>query len=296
MGLLDNFKQKQAERDEKYQQKKAEIRVKREERISKVQARQSDIRADYQTQKSNLNAENSERMTAIKTDRDLTLQKIHNAKPQTNWSAIKQDHNERMSKLKTERDERKSKEQAAKDLVLQTRGKELGYVKINYVGGYDNQKRYSAKLCFYEKQIIYSYLGQPVKDLIIDASDVGSIEVGGQQQTNSRISVTRMATLGVFSLAAPKRSTVKDTSVVIGLKDGRQVFFHTKDLSEFEVHSKLANAISHYHRLQAAQQQPESNPQPIDSANQILKYAELKKRGVITEDEFQAKKKQLLGL
>jgi hypothetical protein len=251
MGLLDNFKQKQAERDEKYKQRKAEIAAKKDER---------------------------------------------NAKSQAKWAELKSDHNERMAGIKAERDERKSKEQAAKDLILQTRGKELGYVKINYVGGYDDQKRYNAKLCFYEKQIIYSSFGQPVKGLIIDASDVGSIEVGGQQQTNSRISVTRMATLGVFSLAAPKRNTTKDTSVVIGLKDGRQVFFHTKDLTEFEVHSKLANAISHYHRLQAGQQQPVSNPQPTDSANQILKYAELKKRGVITEEEFQAKKKQLLGL
>ncbi len=296
MGLLDNFKQKQAERDEKYRQRKAAIDAKRDERIANYKSQQAQISSDRAVRKSEIKAEYDEHKAEIKDSREQTLQNIQDNKPQNGWSTIKADHNERMAKLKAERDEKKSKEQAQKDLILQTRGKELGYVKISYIGGYDDQKRYSAKLCFYEKQIIYSYLGDPVKGLVIDASNVGSIEITGQQQTNSRLSVTRMAALGVFSLAAPKRTTVKDTSVIIGLKDGRQVFFHTKDLTEFEVHTKLANAISHYHRLQAGQQQPESKTLPTDSASQILKYAELMKRGVITEEEFQAKKKQLLGL
>jgi len=34
----------------------------------------------------------------------------------------------------------------------------------------------------------------------------------------------------------------------------------------------------------------------ISSADELLKYSELKNQGIITEEEFQAKKKQLLGL
>jgi hypothetical protein len=196
-----------------------------------------------------------------------------------------------------ERQEHKAETQAAKDTLEATRGKELGHVSISYVGGFDNDRRYNAKLRLYEKQVEYSQLGKPVKGLVIPATDIVSLEVTGQQQTNSRLSVTRMATLGVFSLAAPKRTKVKDATVIIGLKDGREVMFHTTKLTEFEVHSKLANAISHYKSLQVAQtnqQQPQTPP--TDSAQEILKYATLHKKGAITAEEYQAKKRQLLGL
>jgi phage terminase small subunit len=205
--------------------------------------------------------------------------------PVSGWVIFKQKNHENVEKREAEA-----------NAIKRARGNELGYVKIGYVGGFDNQKRTSAKLIFYEHRIEYSLYGQIQKDLVIDGNDVIGIEIGGQQQTNSRISVTRMATLGVFSLAAPKRSTVKYAAVVISLKDGRQIYFQTQYLTEFEVHSKLANAISYYSQQQAKGQQ-DNNAQGInDAATEIMKYATLRKRGVITEDEFQAKKKQLLGL
>lgn len=194
----------------------------------------------------------------------------------------------RHDKAKEKRDEAKGK----RDETAKLRGDEIGHVSIGYVGGYDNQKRYSAKLCFYENQIEYSQFGKLVKDLVIKSSDVIGIEVTGQQQTNSRLSVTRMATLGVFSLAAPKRTTIKEASVIISLKDGKQVFFHTKTLSESEVHQKLANAISYYHSLQSSRT---GQPQIYSMADEIEKLAKLKENGVITQAEFDKKKAELLN-
>jgi len=194
-------------------------------------------------------------------------------------------------------EKRRAKNKAYLAKLAQARGRELGHVSITYMGGFNNKKRSNGKLFVYENLVIFSQIGVP--HLVINASDITGIEVGGQQQTNSRISITRMATLGVFSLAAPKRTKIKDTTVILSLKDGQQVFFHTKMFTEFEVHGKLANAISYYHRLQlakASQQQAVSQAPPTDNAREIMKYAILRKRGVITEEEFQTKKKQLLGL
>jgi len=220
-----------------------------------------------------------------------------NAKHPNRFADFKAKQDERQARLKTERQEHKAESQATKDALEAARGKELGHVSISYVGGYDNDRRFNAKLRLYEKQIEYSQLGKPVKGLVIPATDIVSLEVTGQQQTNSRLSVTRMATLGVFSLAAPKRTKVKDASVIIGLKDGREVMFHTTNYTEFEVHSKLANAISHYKSLQVAQtNQQQVQVPPTDNAQEILKYAALYKRGAITEAEYQAKKRHLLGL
>jgi len=196
MGLFDKLK-KSPEQEAKYQVRLAEIRAKRGERLDNIQIK----RAENQTKQ-------QERLV-----------NIHN-KPVEGEQVTQTDQPEHLSAFKAFRDERKAEKTALAD----TRGKELGYVTISYIGGYDDQKRFNAKLRFYEKQIEYSQLSKPVKGLVINASDVKSIKIGGQQQTTSRLSVTRMATLGVFSLAAPKRTKIKDTSVTIGLKEGDRYY------------------------------------------------------------------------
>jgi membrane protease subunit (stomatin/prohibitin family) len=46
----------------------------------------------------------------------------------------------------------------------------------------------------------------------------------------------------------------------------------------------------------APQQAPAAAPPELDDAAQIQKYAELKEQGLITQEEFEAKKKQILGI
>jgi hypothetical protein len=46
----------------------------------------------------------------------------------------------------------------------------------------------------------------------------------------------------------------------------------------------------------AAPQQEPAPPAELDDAAQIQKYAALKGQGLITEEEFEAKKKQILGI
>jgi len=147
--------------------------------------------------------------------------------------------------------EKKADKIAEKSAKSDARGKLICSVRLDYIGGYESLSRINwMKVEFYERQIIAGG-----DFIIINAPDVASIEVGGNAQTLSRITVTRMLTLGVFSLAVPKRTTKKDTSLTIGLKDGQQVFFHTTFMTEFELHSKLMSAISHYSRLYTQSQQ-----------------------------------------
>ena len=300
MGLFDKLK-KSPEQEAKYQARLAEIKAKREGRLSNVHTKQAENHANQVKNRGEIQTEYKERLDIIHAERDERLstiraERVQNQVNRAEHNQIIQPNQQKSpSKYQIERDERK----ATKAALANTRGKELGYVAVSYIGGYDGQRRFNAKLRFYENQVEYSSMGKPVKDLVIPASEVASIEVGGQQQTNSRISVTRMATLGVFSLAAPKRTKIKDTSVTIGLKDGRQVFFHTKMYTEFEVHTKLANAISYYHQLQVKQDNQQATVNTTgttDNAAEIMKYATLLKRGVITQEEYQAKKRQLLGL
>lgn len=289
------------EAEAKYQARLAEIRAKREERLSRIHGdplevkkhlddNVTKIKAEYADDKANRRAQ---------ADRDKEERKSKWANHKEEQAESKASRSEKLAKLSAKRMAVKAEKQASKAAVVEARGIELGYVSISYVGGFDNKRRYSAKLHFFEKQIEYSQLGRLVEGLMITASDVVSIQITGQQQTTSRLSVTRMATLGVFSLAAPKRTKVKDANLIIGLKDGREVLFHTKMYTEFEVHSKLANAISYYKSLQVSQaNHAESVIQAsqTDNATEIMKYAILYKKGAITAEEYQAKKRQLLGL
>ena len=60
--------------------------------------------------------------------------------------------------------------------------------------------------------------------------------------------------------------------------------------SENEQQEILANIISNQ------PQQNDSNPQPTDAADEILKYKKLLDCGAITQEEYDAKKKQLLDM
>lgn len=145
----------------------------------------------------------------------------------------------------------------------------------------------------YENEVEYKD-----RNISIPANQIASFEITGKEQTNTRLSVTRMVTLGVFSLAAPKRSTKKEATIYVGLKDGRQLMFQTTNLTESDAHRKLASAISHYSSLQTKQNghQQSAPTQTLDVAGEIARFADLKKQGILTDDEFEAKKKQLLNL
>lgn len=190
----------------------------------------------------------------------------------------------------------KQERKAAEAARTETRGKKLGYVSVKYIGGYSPQDKktfFEGRLNCYENEIEYKD-----RAIAISADQIVSFEITGKEQTNARLSVTRIVTLGVFSLAAPKRSTKKEATIYVGLRDGRQLMFQTTNLSESDVHRKLANAISHYSSVQANQssRQQSAPTQTLDVAGEIARFADLRKQGILTDDEFEAKKKQLLNM
>lgn len=74
--------------------------------------------------------------------------------------------------------------------------------------------------------------------------------------------------------------------------------FQTNSLTESDVHRKLASAISHYSSLQARRSstQQTATTQVQDVAGEIARFADLKTQAILTDAEFEAKKKQLLNL
>jgi len=62
------------------------------------------------------------------------------------------------------------------------------------------------------------------------------------------------------------------------------------------VGAAIASSRSKKRQAIATSEKVEQTPEAIDNLSQIEKLAELRDKGILTEEEFSAKKKQLLGL
>ncbi len=173
------------------------------------------------------------------------------------------------------------------------RGDKLGVLQVTYMGGYGDQKKATGTLIFYQNQTEFR---NPMLNkkmwFTIANSDVADVAIEGKDDVNRRVTVTRLVALGIFAFAIKKKSEDKDAYVTLVLADGQEAVFHVKDKAPMEVKTSLAKAIS-----QVKQAKPPIAPTAQGSAaDELTKLAKLKEQGIITQDEFDKKKTQLLGL
>ncbi|MBT2680016.1 SHOCT domain-containing protein [Bacillus sp. ISL-35] len=74
-------------------------------------------------------------------------------------------------------------------------------------------------------------------------------------------------------------------------KDENTIMFNKKQMADFE---KIKQAIEE--KIDQLSNPSVVNVNQLDAADQIKKLADLRDSGILTEDEFNAKKKQLLGI
>jgi hypothetical protein len=68
----------------------------------------------------------------------------------------------------------------------------------------------------------------------------GGIAIEGHDQLQQRLSVTRMATLGVFSLAAPKKMRRATSYITLSLAGGETGIFEVKDTDPMKLRARLS--------------------------------------------------------
>lgn len=132
----------------------------------------------------------------------------------------------------------------------------------------------------------------------ISFSDITGVYYETSDQIEKRITATRLLTLGVFALAFKKKKKITEKFFTVDyLENGLEntVFFTGNNAQK--AHSEAFNRLSKY-KL--------NNKQDVtvekDIKQQITPYDELKKlkelldMDIITQEEFDKKKKELLGL
>jgi hypothetical protein len=177
----------------------------------------------------------------------------------------------------------------------QVNGKQIAWlVNVDFIGGVDFPQTKGGSLVFNEKLIRY----EKVKHLFsINLSEITDISIEGRQEISRRVTLTRLLTTGIFAFALTKKSKEKEAFIVITLDNGAELGFHTNRYSDMELKNKLFPLITFVKRSAASHQQVSPVSSSDDQSLATLeKLGELKDKGVITEAEFTAKKKQLLGL
>lgn len=185
------------------------------------------------------------------------------------------------------------------DELNETRGPRLGATAVEYVGGYENYTKTNGALVFYQNQTELTSVLQTV--FVINNNGISDIVIEGKDEVNRRVTVTRLLTVGIFAFALKKKSKDKEAFLTIVLNDGQEAIFHIRNKSPMELRSQLAKAISQVKVLgKTSPSHPTSNLKNNVSndnvADELLKLSKLKDQGILTQEEFDTKKRQMLGL
>lgn len=142
------------------------------------------------------------------------------------------------------------------------------------------------------------------------------VEDKSQVSTNQRLTATRMATVGVFALAAPKktksgnvrndffyalRTTTGDIEIEYVVNSGDapgSIGDFSRNMTQLAINQQTAKAnnIKRFVAEHATGKAQQSNTAQAGSvADELEQFAQLKDKGVITQAEFDAKKKELLN-
>ena len=115
-------------------------------------------------------------------------------------------------------------------------------------------------------------------------------------QVTQRLTATRMVTLGVFALAAPKKTGNQTLYLKVCGPGYNFTYQHQSDVTRLAIQTfeGLADTINTLagHDASTANAQPTAAP---SAADEIAKFAALRDQGVLSEDEFAVKKAQLLA-
>lgn len=133
----------------------------------------------------------------------------------------------------------------------------------------------------------------------IPYTNIYDVQLQTEEQVSKDVTLTRLLLIGVFAFGAKKKTKTVNYCLVIDYeKDG----IRTKGVFSGESCNKIYGEITTWRQKALQKQGTQAEPtapatnQPADPAAEIAKYKSLLDSGAITPDEYEAKKKQLLGL
>lgn len=182
----------------------------------------------------------------------------------------------------------------------QQRKKELGLLndvtlKLEYKGGHPalpKEKDCSLKITNDDMTISYGF-----SSATISFATINSINFETAEQISRRITATRLLTLGVFAFAFKKKKKDNEKYLTVEFTENNidcAVLFGGKKAQD--AYSKLYERYVGYVQRNPKIEESDNNEEKNDPYEEIKKAKELLDMGIITQEEFEQKKKDLLDL
>lgn len=170
----------------------------------------------------------------------------------------------------------------------------LGFSMCKYEGGHpDLAFEASGILRVDEDELRFQYGGFTLnKVLNIPFEEIVSAEVKTEEQISKDVTLTRLLAFGIFAFGLKKKRVTKQSYLVVNFVrsgiEGAAIFSGDK-LAQLQ--SNLTKARIDYNASHPSKQTTKQDSIP----DQIKKLSDLKEAGVLTDREFEEKKKQLLA-
>lgn len=172
--------------------------------------------------------------------------------------------------------------------------KPIDSFKLDYLGGHPDITK--QKKCTLDIYPLYIEIGIGKNIARVLMSDIKSVNFETPQQIEKRVTATRLLALGVFAFAFKKKSKSKDKFLTVDfLFSGLENTMMFEGSQAPKAHSSLINIYAKYKQKH---QDTDSNVSvnADDSIAKVKKLKELLDIGAITKEEFENKKKDILGL
>lgn len=139
-------------------------------------------------------------------------------------------------------------------------------------------------------------------------SDVAAIHIEGTAQVSQRITATRIAAVGLFALAAPKKTKSEQTFITVDLHSGDEFVFEPDSCPREKLVRKLTPVVKRLRRAAELRQTIAGTPAPPPAppappattpspsvADELLKWVQLRDVDAITQEQFAEQREKLLS-
>ncbi len=189
-------------------------------------------------------------------------------------------------------DKAKSQIQAANEKRAEKhefQGRKLTMLSVEYTGGYENYKKTQGILTFYEN--VTEFKAPLVTSFTINNKDIVATAVEGRLEVGRRVTVTRLLAFGIFAFGMQKKNDSKEAFITLVLADDQEAIFYAKNTSPMDLKRKLGSTLT---RIQQGVASLGQSAAPASVADELTKLSELKKQGLLTDEEYNQQKQRLL--
>ena len=172
----------------------------------------------------------------------------------------------------------------------------VGVVYGDYKGGIPGiNVEFKCKIAIYKDRIFIKIVSYNLSSEI-KFSEFKSLQLESIQDIEHRITATRLLAMGPFAFAFKKKKKTTEKFCTIDYDDGSGIVNTVIIGDGAFAHSKIYEAYSTYLKENKPAVESNNTTASNNSYDELIKLKELLDLGVITQEEFDAKKKQLLNI